>query len=85
MILGIAIPQIPMINEDERALILAEEFQVESTSKVMDVVIAEVSTYILPVISGVIDKIPGKKRVQKEDNLIEEEPEKVISTTKNSL
>jgi hypothetical protein len=67
MILGIAIPQIPMINEDERALILAEEFQIESTSKVMDVIISEVSTYILPVISGVINKIPNKKvRVLKE-------------------
>jgi hypothetical protein len=77
MLLGIAIPQIPMINEDERALILAEEFQVESTSRVMDTIISEVAVYIMPVISGVIEKIPSKKiRILKEDNKIEENDEK---------
>jgi hypothetical protein len=88
MLLGIAIPQIPMINEDERALILAEEFQVESTSRVMDVIISEVAVYIMPVISGVIEKIPSKKtRVLKEDNKIEEEEEeeKVIKNDKISV
>jgi hypothetical protein len=79
MLLGIAIPQIPMINEDERALILAEEFQVESTSRVMDVIISEVAVYIMPVISGVIEKIPTKKtRVLKENNKIEEEEEEEV-------
>jgi hypothetical protein len=85
MLLGITIPQIPMINEDERALILAEEFQVESTSRVMDVIISEVAVYIMPVISGVIEKIPSKKvRVLKEDNEIEDKEEKNIVTKNNN-
>jgi len=69
-------------------LILAEEFQVESTSRVMDVIISEVAVYIMPVISGVIEKIPSKKtRVLKEDNKIEEEEEeeKVIKNDKISV
>jgi hypothetical protein len=51
----------------------------------MDVIISEVAVYIMPVISGVIEKIPSKKvRVLKEDNEIEDKEEKNIVTKNNN-
>jgi hypothetical protein len=58
--LGVGIPYIPKINKDQRALKLAEEFQVEAISTVTDTLLNEVFTYVLPVMKEVLNTLPSR-------------------------
>jgi hypothetical protein len=71
-IVGTGIPYIPKINQDKRALKLAEEFQVEAISTVTDTLLNELLTYILPTVKEVLDTLPTRIKSEEE---IEEEVE----------
>jgi hypothetical protein len=65
--LGVGIPYIPKINQDKRALKLAEEFQVESLATVTDTVLNELFTYVLPVMKEVLNTLPARVEGETEE------------------
>jgi hypothetical protein len=69
-IIGVGIPYIPKINKDKRALKLAEEFQIESMATVTDTVLNEIFTYILPVVSEVLNTLPIRVENESEEEEI---------------
>ena len=71
--LGVGIPYIPKINKDKRALKLAEEFQIESMATVTDTVLNEIFTYILPVVSEVLNTLPIRVENESEEEIINSE------------
>lgn len=69
LILGGVLPQIPMLNQDTRVQVLAEEFQVEGLTVVGDAVLGEVMKYFTPV---VVDALRGMERIEEETDAAEE-------------
>ena len=70
LILGGVLPQIPMLNQDSRVQVLAEEFQVEGLTVVGDAVLGEVMRYFTPV---VVDALRGMERIEEETDAEEVE------------
>lgn len=56
--LGIALLNIPKINKDIRVQRIAEEFQIESSSVVIDLLIGELLGFITPILETTIKSLP---------------------------
>lgn len=63
LVLGGVLPQIPMLNQDPRVQVLAEEFQVEGLTVVGDAILGEVMKYFTPV---VVEALRGMERIETE-------------------
>lgn len=77
--IGSALPNIPMLKDDARVQVLAEELQVEGTAVLMDAILKEVSAYLLPALVDALKTLPAveeAERVRIEAAAEKEEEEK---------